>query len=324
MIDEIVKPCKFCGSDYYDDLDGEQGFWCADCDSYNYFDEQNETRRFTLILESRSPIDNARASVKVKLNKRLSPLRYPGGKSKIADYLYHRLNLAKAKVLVSPYSGGGSVELALLHAGVIDYLILNDFDYGVYALFETIRSDPEALIERIENIKLTHADYFKAQAVVLSGYEGCNLLEAAWSMLLNNRLAFSGIYNAKPLGGKEGETDKLLSRWIPDALVKRIEIIHSLREKFEIRNVDACELIEEAYWMPETTILIDPPYYKQGKRLYRCFYKEQDHVNLNVLLESLYTGFPGADILLCYDDEEFIERLYWFPQVEKISRAFSA
>lgn len=327
----ISKPqeefeCRFCGSDYADDIDEiNQGWWCADCDSYNYFDQkEEENRKFTLILESKSSVDNARQAVKVRLNKRLSPLIYPGGKGKIADFLYHRLSKSKTKSLTSPYCGGASTELALLHANVIERLVLNDFDYGVYALFQTIKEDPEALIRRIRNFVPTHDDYFKAQEIIKADYQNCGLLDAAFNLLLNNRLAYSGIYYANPRGGKHGDHSELLCRWNTENLIKRLKTIHEMGHKITVHNMDACELIEEEYWNHESTLLIDPPYYKQGKYLYRCFYEKEDHIKLNFVLESLYSGFPGADILLCYDDEEFIERLYWFPQVEKISRAFSA
>ncbi|WP_412679674.1 DNA adenine methylase [Brevibacillus choshinensis] len=261
---------------------------------------------------------------KNKLNKQLSPLRYPGGKSKIASYLCQKLHTGNTKNLVSPYAGGASVELALLHADLIQHLVINDYDFGVYALFDTIKRNPEYLLRKIADHIPTHEDYFRAREKVVSGYKDCDILDAAWSMLVNNRLAYSGIYRANPLGGRNGAKDQLLSRWKPAALMNRITTIHTMRDRFEVLNIDACELIEEAYWKPHTTLLIGPPYYKQGKVLYRCFYEEREHINLNTLLESLYSGFPGADILLCYDDEQFIENLYWFPQVEKINRAFSA
>ncbi|OBZ15945.1 hypothetical protein A8L34_27815 [Bacillus sp. FJAT-27264] len=301
-----------------------KGFWCGDCDSYNYIHEEDEDRRFYLIMESKDSKDTARRSIDRKFNKRLSPLRYPGGKSKVTDYLYTKLISDKSKLLVSPYAGGASVELALLHAGVIEELHLNDVDYGVYALFQIIKTNVNVLVDQIRSTVPTRQDYFKSQKIILSGYANCSLEDAAWHMLVNNRLAFSGIYDAYPLGGKNGDSSRLLSRWIPEGLIKRIQTIHTMSDRIKVTNEDACEIIEEAYWGNDTSILIDPPYYKKGQRLYRCSYNETDHLRLNMLLESLYSGFPGADMILCYDDEKYIEDLYVFPQIEKIRRTFSA
>lgn len=32
---------------------------------------------------------------------------------------------------------------------------------------------------------------------------------------------------------------------------------------------------------------------------------------------------PGADIMLTYDNDEFIEWIYLFPEIEKINRVYS-
>ena len=86
--------CQFCGlTDTYDDgyfqLDKHnRGFWCEECDGFTYFDETDNKHRFLLILENKTTEKANRISANVKFNKRLSPFRYPGGKSKIIDYLY--------------------------------------------------------------------------------------------------------------------------------------------------------------------------------------------------------------------------------------------
>jgi DNA adenine methylase len=136
-------------------------------------------------------------------------------------------------------------------------------------------------------------------------------------------LAYSGIYKANPLGGKNGSNASLLQRWNPEDLCSRIVKIHAVSKWITISNIDACELIEELYWMPATTILVDPPYYKQGKNLYKCYYDENDHSRLNMLLENLYHGCPGADIILTYDNVPFIADLYVYPDTEVIGRVYT-
>lgn len=143
-------------------------------------------------------------------------------------------------------------------------------------------------------------------------------------MLVVNRLAFSGIYKANPLGGIRGDRTKLLSRWNPSDLCRRIRLIHEMSHRYTVLNQDALEVIEEEYWGNRTTIFLDPPYYHQGKNLYRYFYEEDDHLELQFLLDDLHKGFPCADILLCYDDADFIESIYKYPKIERIQRKFSA
>ncbi|TVX85655.1 DNA adenine methylase [Paenibacillus agilis] len=300
----------------------DEGFWCDHCDGFTYY-SGTQHHRFTLILEEKGQAVTPVPSVPIKLKKQLSPLRYPGGKSKFIPVLYHKLQEGKYKTLVSPYTGGGSAELALLEAGVIDKLILNDKDVGIYALFWVIKHMPEELVKRIRSCKPTHRMYFDAQQVVKADYVGCTLIEAAWITLLVNRLAFSGIYYANPLGGRHGAKEELLSRWNPEQLCSRIETIHHLADRYEILNQDACELIEEEYWRPTTTIFIDPPYVAKGKSLYRHYYDESEHYRLQLLLDSLHSGTPGADIILTYDNAPLIERIYQYPSIEKLCRVYS-
>lgn len=157
----------------------------------------------------------------------------------------------------------------------------------------------------------------------MANYKDCSLFDAAWSTLIVNRLAYSGICKANPLGGKNGKTKDLLSRWNPKMLCSRILKIHNMADKITVLNMDACELIEEMYWRPATTIFVDPPYYKKGKQLYHCYYNERDHIRLSVILDCLYSGMPGADIILTYDNDKFIKELYLYPRIENISRVYS-
>ncbi|MBV6717162.1 DNA adenine methylase [Paenibacillus chitinolyticus] len=320
--------CRFCGNDEdsseaeYDSI--RNGFWCSCCDGYTYLDPETLQHRFTLILEDDQGKNSPLPQCKTRLNKRASPLRYPGGKSKIIPIILSLLQADSTRTLVGAYAGGASVELSLLMAGIIDELILNDLDFGIYALFWTIKHAPFELLQRIQNTTPTHEDFFSAQAVLKSDYAYCNIFEAAWAQLLVNRLAYSGIYKANPLGGRMGSKKDLLSRWNPENLCKRISRIHRVSDRITLHNMDACQLIEEYYWCDKTTIYLDPPYACKGKQLYRCYYNREDHIELCMLLESLYQGMPGADIILMYDKDPLIEEIYTLPTIEHFSRVYSA
>lgn len=320
--------CQYCGATGgYDcfQLDKyNKGFWCEDCDGFTYLDSQLIKHKFTLITESKKPEKNSIKSPGIKLAKRLSPLRYPGGKSKVVDYLYTHLQNTKSKKLVSPYTGGGSFELAMLNAGVVEELHLNDLDTGVYSLWWVIKHMPNILIENLHHITPNRKDYFNAQDIIKNDYHGVNIVESAWATLVVNRLAYSGISKANPLGGKNGSKESLLSRWNPKELIKRINHIHSLSDRITITNLNALELIEESYWDDYSTIFIDPPYVAKGKALYNHYYTDEDHIKLAFLLDQLYFGCPGADLVVTYDHHKLINDIYQFPQREILGRTYSA
>jgi len=324
-----ILKCQFCGAEgTFDDFEldfiNNNGFWCPDCDGHTFFNEDdNNKRKFTLILEDKSKRQIIKYKAPIKFNKRLSPLRYPGGKSKLVDYLFSKMQENKSDTFIEAYSGGGSVGLALLEANVINKLILNDLEYGIYSLFCMIINSPSELIRMIENITPSYEDFYNAKEIVLGQYKNCDMLTAAWSCLVVNRLSFSGICKAGPLGGKNNNIDKLLSRWNPIDLVKRIDRIHKIKSKITILNKDAVELIEEMYYLENTTIFIDPPYFEKGKDLYNCYYTTENHKSLATLLDTLYMGIPGADIILTYDNQAYIKELYYSPAIEKLSRVYS-
>lgn len=321
--------CQFCGlrnvpesGDF--ELDKHNiGFWCGACDGFTYLNENMVKHRFTLIFEDKKAKKITFNHQNVKLSKRLSPYRYPGGKSKIVEYLYSHLQKSKSRKLISPFTGGASFELAMLDAGIVEILHLNDWDTGVYSLWWIIKHMPYVLIERLQSAPPTHKDYFTSQEIIKKDYVDVDMVEAAWASLVVNRLAYSGIPKANPLGGRKGTKQALLSRWNPIELIKRIEHIHSLSDRIIITQENAVELIEEAYWENEATIFIDPPYVEQGKDLYHCYYTKKDHIELSQLLDLLHMGCPGADIVVTYDYSQWLDDLYVYPKKEVIGRSYS-
>jgi D12 class N6 adenine-specific DNA methyltransferase len=70
-----------------------------------------------------------------------SPLRYPGSKARFARFIAQalRLNGLRNQVLVEPFCGGASMSIALLEAGVVSEIALNDADPAIAAFWGNIR-----------------------------------------------------------------------------------------------------------------------------------------------------------------------------------------
>lgn len=332
MTDNHLVSCIFCGEEYDLELDPvdqieNKGFFCDHCQGLTFFNPEDEVanRQFTMFLESKDETnEEVFHKPHIKLKKRLSPLRYPGGKSKVSHFIQGCLRPEKSKFLSSPYVGGGSVEFGLLEAGIVDRLIINDYDFGVYSLFELIRTAPHLLINKLRYASPTHEDFIQARTKIKSYYKGCDMFEAAWCLLLVNRLAYSGIYKANPLGGIRGTKESLLSRWNPDNLCERISSINAMADRYSVMNIDALEFIERYYFLDDSTCLVDPPYISAGEQLYLHYYTEEDHYKLQFLLESLYLETPCADVIVTYDDHPLITQIYEYPEFHRIKRKFSA
>ena len=309
--------CRFCGYQSMDIDDFEidhiykSGYWCPDCDGFTYF--SNESRSFLLYLEDKNM---AEIHKKVPFNVHCSPLRYPGGKSRLVGRVLDACRTEHMERFIEPFAGGASVGLSLLLSGRIKELYLNDADYGVYSLYCEIKEQPWVLKERIRRFIPSKEAYKECQKRVLGGYEGCSKEEAAWSLLVTNRLAFSGIPFSNCMSNPA-------DRWNAETLCKRIDEIHRFGKYIYISNMDAYEFIEEMYWMSNATLFIDPPYYEKGKVLYPCSYTREDHQKLAFLLDKLHKGFPGADILVTYDLQEEIQEMYVYPDKVVIGRKYS-
>ena len=149
--------CSYCGlssdnlEDFEEDFQNHQGFLCPDCDGFTYFDDKADKRSYVVLLEDKENQEAVKVHPRFKLKKRVSPLRYPGGKSNVLDLIALYLSEGK-KTFVDAYCGGGSVGLSLLLSGVVEHLIMNDLDKGVYAFFHTVLTAPETLIQKIRMV----------------------------------------------------------------------------------------------------------------------------------------------------------------------------
>src|SRR5690625_2727530 len=98
----------------------------------------------------------------------------------------------KSKKVISPFTGGGSFELALLNTGVIEHLHINDVDVGVFSLWLSIKQDPKPLIDRIQHMTPTHNEYFALRTLLEEANASrkieIDVTELAWAALVVNRL----------------------------------------------------------------------------------------------------------------------------------------
>ena len=95
--------CEYCGYDGDGFEEGEFGFWCPDCQGLLYKNGKEDYSQADIILEK--PVSDHRPIIqKSRLKKQLSPLRYPGGKSKMIDQLLPYIK--GKKYFVEAFCGG--------------------------------------------------------------------------------------------------------------------------------------------------------------------------------------------------------------------------
>lgn len=239
-----------------------------------------------------------------------SPLRYPGGKGKIIKFVHDlfRINGLCDGVYVEPFAGGASVALSLLFNEYAKRIIINDKDRSIYAFWHSVLNDTENLCRRILDYPITVSNW-DVQREIQRHKNEKSLLDLGFSTFFLNRCNRSGIILAGIIGGRNQDGNyKIDARFNKQDLIKRIQKVANYKNRIELFNDDALDLIHNVSNRKEKNLFyyLDPPYFIKGQVLYLNHYKPQDHFEIFKLMNSL----EGAKWIVSYDNVEFIRDLY--------------
>lgn len=100
--------------------------------------------------------------------KNYSPLRYPGGKSKLAPFVSLVIKKANIKkpIYIEPFAGGAGTALELLFNGIVDEIVINDYDKAIYSMWRAILTNTRKFIELIENTPLNDIEWRKQKIFI--------------------------------------------------------------------------------------------------------------------------------------------------------------
>lgn len=253
--------------------------------------------------------------MKNKSNKTISgfssPLRYPGGKTRLANNLLEAIekNFDKKErvVLVEPYAGGAGASLALLFAKKVERIVINDLDKAIFTFWKIAVSDTDYLINKIQRTDITIEEWRKQKKIYVSTDSERKL---AFATLFLNRTNRSGIMNGGPIGGADQSGKwKVNARFTKKTIIDRLEKIKKFRNKIEVQNLDGIELLKKLEKRKNGTrlfIFLDPPYFQKGQSLYLNHYDNKDHEDLSEFLGK--SSFKKW--IMTYDDMPYIKDLY--------------
>ena len=239
-----------------------------------------------------------------------SPLRYPGGKGKIADFIkvIFKKNLLYDGCYVEPFAGGASVAIELLVQEYATEIFINDIDYSIYCFWYSVLNYTEELCQLIANTRVNVNEWHK-QKYIQTNQAEFNVLDIGFSTFFLNRTNRSGILKGGIIGGKNQSGKwKIDARFNKNDLIHRIKKIALYKNRIHLYNDDALVFLDKTLsFFPENTLIyFDPPYYKNGKNLYTNFYTHDDHVAISEYLKSLYNYYW----ILTYDNTPEILNLY--------------
>ncbi len=201
----------------------------------------------------------------------LSPLRYPGGKSLLAQFVAEVLGrLPNIKHYMEPFAGGAGVALRLLFDNHVSSVTIGDSDPAVAAFWRCAVHHSEELIERVENCQVD-IDAWHAQYEVLADPGRRDDLDLGFATFFLNRTNRSGILRARPIGGlQQNGPWRLDCRFNRKDLVPRLHRIARHSSQITVFEGEAIDLLAstEVFQREHTFVYVDPPYLTRSSDLY--------------------------------------------------------
>lgn len=212
-----------------------------------------------------------------------SPLRYPGGKACLSEFLDDvvYINDLQGCRYFEPYAGGAGAALGLLMSGAVSEAILNDADIRIFAFWSSLLSESERFADRVQEVAVTLEEW-QRQREISNNPKKYSLFDIGFAAFFLNRCNRSGIISGGPIGGfSQSGNWRLDVRFNKDELIHRIANIGRNKERIKIYNLDAIDFLKST--LPRGTgrdhvlVYLDPPYVAKAKRLYMNSYNDNDH-----------------------------------------------
>lgn len=233
------------------------------------------------------------------------PLRYAGGKT-LAVGLVLELIPDNVKRVVSPFFGGGSVEIAIARELELEVIGADIFDLLVNYWHHQIE-EPETLYKHLKKYKPTKEGFLEVKERIKRHWKGIEIIkdkaELAALYYFNHNTSYGPHFLGWPSSVYlQEERYKKMIENVRDLDIKRISI--------------TCETFEETIKKyPNDFLYCDPPYYLDGDsktfvglyphRNFPIHHKNFDHEKLRDLLLNHKGGF-----ILSYNDCSVIREWY--------------
>jgi DNA adenine methylase len=256
-----------------------------------------------------------------------SPLRYAGGKSKAIGIILDNIPKLKEKKIVSPFFGGGSVELCLsqlLNIEVIGYdifgLLVNFWNVLIHNKSEFIQELKKFHINETEftynrHVLLNYWEKIKPADLVYKTKNKVELLEDDLTKLDNNNV-MQAVYYYYNMTLSYGP---MFLGWPSSVEINKDKFLRKIAklETLNLKNlsVSAKSFDEVLSIHRDDFLFLDPPYYLEGdSKMFKGMYpncnfaihhNNFDHLKLAEMLKEHRGGF-----LMTYNNCDIIRSLY--------------
>jgi DNA adenine methylase len=236
----------------------------------------------------------------------VSPLRYPGGKSKAIknilpiishDFLEFR----------EPFVGGGSVFLSAKQYFLNNAkYAINDINFDLFCFWKFVQEKNKELYNAVKKITETEHDGKKLFKPYTNDNECYSDFERAVRFFILNRITFSGTVDSG------GYSEKAFQGRFTNSSIERLKPLENILSDVTIYNKSYEDIIFATG--KKVFIFLDPPYYRQAKS--RLYGKNGDlHVSFNHEKFSKDMYNCQHKWLITLDNTDKIKRLFSFAYI---------
>jgi DNA adenine methylase len=210
--------------------------------------------------------------------EKLQVLRYPGAKRWLVRHVAQFVLAKRPRLFVEPFCGSAVVGLSLLHADLIDELVLCELDRRVAAFWRRALEDP-SFATQVRNFNCTRENVEK---VIADPQHDLGM----WT-LVQNRCGYGGRLGSGLLRRGDGGRG-IASRWNGQDLYAMLRQIRALSGRIRFIEGDGVRKGLRAYDDSESSAFVDPPYSLGPDGPARHLYEHHrlDHQKLLAVLAS--------------------------------------
>lgn len=234
-----------------------------------------------------------------------SPLRYPGGKSRVAEKI--AVLLPDFEEFREPFVGGGSVFFCLRRKFPRKKFWINDVYTDLAVFWQQMQKNFVAVIKQIQNWKTRFQNGRELHQFLRENKTDFDETRQAAAFFVFNRITFSGTTEAG------GFSQQAFEKRFTESSVERLKKIPEVLSNVRITNFDYQKVLDEKG--EKVSIFLDPPYFSATKS---ALYGK----NGNLHKSFNHAKFAGSlkncrhKWLLTYDDSAFIRQNFSFANVE--------
>lgn len=233
-----------------------------------------------------------------------SPLRYPGGKSRVANVIFE--NIPYFDEFREPFAGGASLFIHTKQNQSNKKFWINDLYFYLYNFWLQVQQNGDNLVKEIKKIKFEADDGKALFHYLKTNIDNFDDLKKAAAFFVLNRITFSGT----TLSG--GYSQKTFDGRFTDSSIERLEKIIPIFQNIEITNLDYEKLVLRDG--KNVFLFLDPPYYSatssalygNNGNLHRNF----DHNRFAEVMKN-----SPHKWLITYDNSDYVKKLFGFANI---------